>query len=124
MQNEIYNGKIDSSLDGDEKLMTFELNRNEATELDTKILNEEKNIIGYLPWKLLKSDILYEPGEENYVNKHEESIQKTINIIKQINSHTDQDDKIIEFKKYFPKSKVLKDCGLDNSHIMEFLPKF
>ena len=42
MENEIYNGKIDSSLDSDKNLLTFDLNKNESTELDTKILKEEK----------------------------------------------------------------------------------
>jgi hypothetical protein len=70
MENEIYNGKIDSSLDGDEKLLTFELNRNEATELDTKILKEEKNIIEANLLSALKMD------DPNFLSESEEEMNK------------------------------------------------
>jgi hypothetical protein len=85
---------------------------------------QEKHIIGYIPWKLFKSDIIYKPRDELYVHQHEQKINDVINIIKKINTKSSIKQKAKIFKQYFPKSKVLKDAGIDNSHIMEFLPKF
>ena len=101
-------------------------NFNETINTYTKIIQtglttSNNNIIGYLPWKMFKSDILIEHREESYVHKHETKIQETISIIKKINEQDSELKKILLFKKYFPKSKLLKDEGLDNSHLMEFL---
>lgn len=85
--------------------------------------NGDKKIIGYMPWKLFKSDIIYQGREPNYIKKYEANIQKTINIIKDINTSSTEDVRISKFKKYFPKSKILKECGLDVSDAFEFLPK-
>ena len=89
MQNEIYNGKIDSSLDGDEKLMTFELNRNEATELDTKILNEEKNIIEANLLSALKTD------DSDFLSESDEEMKKLV-------------EDMFEVNKDFPKEPIYK----------------
>jgi hypothetical protein len=81
------------------------------------------NIIGYLPWKLFKSDIIYEPREDNYVQKHEHTIQETINIIKNIKACENDQDKIEEFKKWFPKSKIPDKLGMNSAYNREFLPQ-
>jgi hypothetical protein len=80
-------------------------------------------IVGFLPWKMLKSDIIYEPRDSMYVKNYEVKIQETIKIIQKINILTTETDKVALFKEYFPKSKILRDDGLDNTHLMQFLPK-
>jgi hypothetical protein len=80
-------------------------------------------LIGYIPWKLFRSDIIYEDRDEDYVLRYNDKIQKTINIVKDINGESSEEKKIEKFKKYFPKTKLLKQLGIDNSHIMEFIPQ-
>jgi hypothetical protein len=88
-----------------------------------KEILEFPNIIGYLPWKLFKSDILYEERDPNYLDKYVGDIEKTLNIINDINESKTEFEKIKKFKKYFPKSKILKENGLDISDAFGFLPK-
>ena len=72
---------------------------------------------------MVKSDIIYEPRDEMYVLNHEDKIKEVIQTIQKINTAPTQEDKVAMFKKYYPKSKVLKESGLDNTHVMEFLPQ-
>ena len=65
----------------------------------------EGKIIGYLPWKLIKSDIIYQQREVGYVEKYIDVIQSTIDIIKKINQ---SDDRAAEFISQFPKNKIFK----------------
>lgn len=88
-----------------------------------KEIDSFPNKIGYLPWKLLKSDILYQERDPNYLNKYTNEINKTLNIIEDINDSHTEFEKIKKFKKYFPKSKILKDNGLSKSDAFEFLPR-
>jgi hypothetical protein len=62
--------------------------------------------IGYLPWKLFKSDIIVVEKDPLYIYQFVDKIQDTILIIKDINSSELIDDKIIKFKEYFPKYKI------------------
>lgn len=96
---------------------------NTSIENYKKIINEFPGKIGYLPWKLFKSDIIYEERDPNYVKKYEGEIEKTINIITDINNSKSEFEKVKKFKKYFPKSKILKDNGLSTSDAFEFLPR-
>lgn len=80
--------------------------------------NDEK-IIGYLPWKLIRSDIIYEPRDAQYIKKYENDIQNTISIIKKINGCNSESDKINMFKDFFPKSKIIK----DDEDLSIYLPK-
>ena len=89
--------------------------------IDSKTINN-CSIVSYLPWKLLLSDIIYEPRQSDYVTNHNNKLQSTIDIIKCINSHDDQDKKIELFKQYYPKSKILKNNNLDNTYNMQFMP--
>jgi hypothetical protein len=81
------------------------------------------SIIGFLPWKLFMSDIIPECRDESYVENYKDDIQNAIDIIKDIrNSETDS-IKTSKFKKYFPTSKILKECGLEESNDRKFIPK-
>jgi hypothetical protein len=80
--------------------------------------NDEK-IIGYLPWKLIRSDIIYEPRDAQYVKTYEKDIHNTISIIKKINDCNSESDKIKMFKDFFPKSKIIK----DSEDLSIYLPK-
>lgn len=101
------------------------MNDNPTKSIETykKVITEFKNIIGYLPWKMFKSDIIYEDRDPNYMKNYESEINRTIGIINEIKSQTDQEDQIELFKKYFPKSKILQDNGLVQSDAFEFLPR-
>jgi hypothetical protein len=94
----------------------------EQIQIYKKIISDKK-IMGYIPWKLVKSDIIYEPRDDSYVKKYEKKINDTIETIKKINNIKSNNSKIELFKELFPKSKVLKEAGIDNSHIMDCLPK-
>ena len=78
-----------------------------------------RNIFGFLPWKLIKSDIIYQEREENYVNKYNDIIQTTINNIKKINSLPSHDDKVGLFIKYYPKNKLFKNYD----DVKDFIPR-
>jgi hypothetical protein len=94
----------------------------EQIQIYKNIISDPK-IMGYIPWKLMKSDILYEQRDDSYVLKYEQKINDTIKTIRDINNIGSQDLKIKLFKELFPKSKVLREAGVDNSHIMDCLPK-
>lgn len=87
------------------------------------VIETGEKIVGYLPWKMLVSDIIHEPRDETYIYKYAAKIQEVMVIIKKLNETDDHDEKMDMFKKYYPKSKVLKESGLDNTHVMEFLPR-
>lgn len=91
--------------------------------INSGVVGTGEPIVGYLPWKMVKSDIIYEPRDEMYVLNHEDKIKEVIQTIQKINTAPTQEDKVAMFKKYYPKSKVLKESGLDNAHVMEFLPQ-
>lgn len=90
--------------------------------INSGVIETGEPIVGYLPWKLFKSDIIYESRDPHYVLNHKSKIQNTIKIIEKINMATTHYDKLNVFKNYFPESNILRDEGLDNDHIMEFLP--
>lgn len=95
----------------------------ESIESYKKEIAEFKNILGYLPWKMFKSDILYEERDPNYMKKYESEVNRTIDIINEIRTASDREEQVNIFKKYFPKSRILKDNGLVISDAFEFLPK-
>jgi hypothetical protein len=84
-------------------------------------INNYANIIGFIPWKLFMSDIIYEGRDAQYAKKYDDKIQNTINIIKEIRMQDSDDGKVDVFKKHFPKSKILKECGLDISDAYQFI---
>lgn len=93
-----------------------------SNRINKKVSDNGDPLIGYLPWKLFKSDIIYEARDSGYLKQYESKIKDTVEIIQKINNANSHEDKIELFKYYYPKSKVLKTAGLDNDHIMEFLP--
>ena len=84
---------------------------------------QKNNFLGFIPWKLFKSDIIHQSKEENYVKNYQSTIDNTVNILHKINNTNEFDEKIEIFKKEFPKSKILKNNGYDNSDYMDFLIK-
>lgn len=88
-----------------------------------KVINEYPNILGYLPWKLFKSDIIYAERDPTYLDNYADEIKKTLNIVKDIKDSKTESEKIKKFKKYFPKSKILQENGLSTSDAFEFLPR-
>ena len=88
-----------------------------------KIILKKENI-GYIPWKLFKSDIICEFRDDNYVSNYEHIIKDTIDKIKNINTQKDESDKIQLFKQYYPKSNTIKhiDKNLEADYVLQFLP--
>ena len=82
-------------------------NKNNLTNFDILSYDKE-NYIGILPWKLLKTDIIYKDRELNYVKKYENVITDTVKILNDINNTVNYDDKVKIFKNKFPNSKLLK----------------
>lgn len=82
-----------------------------------------EKIFGYLPWKLIKSDIIYADRDPSFVLRYNTKIQETIGIIKSINELKTQSDKISKFRDYFPRSNILREENLDNTYTSEFMPK-
>lgn len=65
--------------------------------------------IGYMPWKLMKTDVLIENRIDNWLEKIKEPITETITIIKEINS---SDDPLNTYQKiYNIASRELMDCS-------------
>ena len=96
---------------------------NISIEKYKKEIAEYNNSIGYLPWKLFKSDIIYEARDSEYLNRYASDIERTLNIVKDIHNADTEFEKIKKFKKYFPNNKVLKENGFDISDAFQFLPK-
>lgn len=86
-------------------------------------IKQTKDIIGYLPWKLFKSDIIYQERDPIYLKNYEPVINNTISMITDIQSSQSDFEKIKKFKKYFPKSKILKSNGYEESDAFQFLPR-
>lgn len=87
-----------------------------------KEITDFPNIIGFLPWKLFKSDIIIQERDPEYLNKYKDDINYVLNILKNINSSKTDFEKIKKFKQYFPDSKILNNNGLDIHNAFSFLP--
>lgn len=86
------------------------------------INNKMSNSLGYLPWKLMKSNIICEFRDPNYVKKYEHIINDTINKIIEINKNKTELERISAFRKHYPKSNILKKYDIDKSYVLNFLP--
>ena len=115
-----YNNIFLSSQDKKNKMSNDSTKSIESYKKDISIYN---NIIGFLPWKMFKSDIIYEERDPEYMKKYEHKVNETINIINEIRDKTNQEEQINTFKKYFPSSKILKDNGFEKSDAFEFMPR-
>lgn len=67
-----------------------------------------RNIVGYLPWKLFKSDIIMEEREPQYVHNLQKKIDETIEIITNINNQFDIYDKSEIFRRIYPNSSIIR----------------
>lgn len=83
-----------------------------------------KKIFSYLPWKLVKSDIVYQERQPNYVKNLEPKIVDVVDKIKKIQSCNSAREKEKEFKKIYPNTKILKNAGLDTDYLRSMLPRF
>jgi hypothetical protein len=63
--------------------------------------DNEYMIVGYLPWKLVKSDIIIETIDETWKEKIEEPIRETLKIIDEIKNSDDPQSKYYE---YYPNT--------------------
>lgn len=97
-------------------------NKQNSIESYKREINEFPNIIGFLPWKLFKSDIIIQERDPEYLNKHKDSINNALNILKNISSSKTEFEKIKKFKQYFPNSKILNNNGFDTHNAFSFLP--
>ena len=64
--------------------------------------------IGFMPWKLFKSDFIKQNREPKYLKSYEYLISDIINIINDINKSQNSIEKLKRFKSYFPKSRIKK----------------
>jgi hypothetical protein len=103
----IYNKSIIIPIAKKEKRIKKQINNVHNFLLDCdRYENNEKYCIGYLPWKLFKSDIITQKRELNYVKTHEKKINDTFSIINDIKD----DDPQVMIKKYlsyFPDKRVI-----------------
>lgn len=95
-------------------------NKYQLSDYMSIIETKKDEILGYLPWKLFKSDMVFVKRTPNYIENMKDEIKKIIDIIAEINEADTEREKIEMFKSYFPRSKVLKNHGVDNSHLSEF----
>jgi hypothetical protein len=85
----------------------LQTNPNKFISKFAKICKKNKYIpIGYLPWKLFKSDIIIVEKDPLYIYQFVDKIKKIISIIEDINSFETIEDKIETYKKYYPRAKI------------------
>jgi hypothetical protein len=94
-----------------------------SIEIYKKEINCCSGIIGYLPFKLFKSDIIVQERDPDYLAKNKDKIDNALNIIKNINNSDTEFEKIKKFKSYFPKSKILKNSEYETHDAFEFMPR-
>lgn len=62
--------------------------------------------IGYLPWKLFRSDIIVVEKDPLYIYQFVDKIEEVIKIIEDINTFDTTEEQIERYKYYFPRSKI------------------
>lgn len=76
----------------------------------------KKDVIGVLPWKLFKSDIVYQEREEDFVKNLKPKIDAFINTVREIKGCT-LDETIENYKNKYPGNKItehLESQSVDN----------
>ena len=102
------------------KINTMNFTKTHKIKHDTNLIDyknlinkfkEQANIvpIGYMPWKLMKADVLIENRIDNWLERIQEPILETISVIKEINASADPLDAYQ--KKYNIPSRELMDCS-------------
>jgi hypothetical protein len=80
--------------------------------------------VGFLPWKMLKSDIIYQERVDNYVQDNSEKIQDFINIVKGVVVTSDKDEIMDRFDKLYPTNKITASIRGDSpEYIRSMLPQ-
>lgn len=71
-----------------------------------KSINAINGIIGYMSWKLFKSDIIEVLPENDYVEKLIPKIKEVVEIINDCNNSNSINEKKKKFKNHFPKCRI------------------
>ena len=70
-----------------------------------------KKIVGYIPYKLFKSDMIVVNRDETYLKRCNDKVQETVGVIKDIMGCTEYGENMVEiherFRKYYP---IKNDC--------------
>lgn len=72
-----------------------------------KCKENEYNMVGYLPWKLFKSDLLLVEKEPLYIYQFVDKIEKVINIISDLCSIENIQERLNKFNEYFPRKNKI-----------------
>jgi hypothetical protein len=64
-------------------------------------------LVGYLPWKLLRSSNIVVEKDPDYLINLKDKIDDTVEIIKDINSYENPKDKVKKFSEYYKDSKLI-----------------
>lgn len=90
--------------------MVEDIKTNPRKKLTEELMNfseecEEKNLvfIGYLPWKLMQTDILEELPDEDWLHEIKEPVLETLAVIDEISSHPDPRERYYEL---YPNKKI------------------
>lgn len=69
-----------------------------------KLISDGSKLIGYIPYKLFKTDIIYRFRDPEYVNRHAHTIKDTIDTVHKVMEGTDGDLNAIytNFRKLYP----------------------
>jgi hypothetical protein len=105
----------------------------ELVEYKKQIQNFD-GLVGYIPYKLFKSDIIIKNRDPNYLKPHKEKVMAVINQIKDImaNTNDDLDEIHKKFRIHFPSRNDWIDREIDNhmEHVsreqscQHMIPKF
>lgn len=93
------------------KLVKAQIGQFEAT-----CEEDENYLIGYLPWKLFKSDIILDTPDEDWRDKIEPRINDTI---EKIDAILASDDPSAKYLEYFPGSNIHVEVELVETDIMK-----
>ncbi len=63
--------------------------------------SDDSYFIGYLPWKLVKTDVILEHRDESWVDNIKNPVENTISIIKKLNSIQDKEKREQEYYKIY-----------------------
>lgn len=110
-KNQYETGQEYPSLNDIPKTHSDILNTAASTNIGLK-----NKFIGYLPWKLVKSDIISVAKDPNYLSNYEEIIRSTFSILTHINKQPTVELKREKYDEYFDKRKINNGCEHKRSH--------
>jgi hypothetical protein len=81
-----------------------------------------RKFIAVLPWKLIKSDMIFVEKENSYLDGLEDKMEMIVGAIKQIDKLESDEEKLDMFGSFYPDSKIYKDhVATKNIDYSEFL---